>query len=75
VSAGDIDGVIANPAHILVVEDETRLARAIELYLGQRNFIMRTAPNGAEALNRISEIRPDVIIADIMMPVSRWSCC
>jgi DNA-binding response OmpR family regulator len=69
VPTGDIDRVIANPSHVLVVEDEVRLARAIELYLGQRNFVVRIASNGAEALNRISEIRPDVIIADIMMPV------
>lgn len=61
--------MIANPSHVLVVDDEAKLARAIELYLGQRNFVVRTASNGAEALNRISEVRPDVIIADIMMPV------
>ena len=61
--------MIANPSYILVVEDEAKLARAIELYLGQRNFVVRTASNGAEALQRITEARPDVIIADIMMPV------
>jgi len=61
--------VTPNPPNILVVEDEVRLARAIELYLGQRGCVVRTALNGAEALRRITETRPDVIIADIMMPV------
>lgn len=56
-------------ATVLVVEDEVRLARTIELYLGQRGFTVRTASNGAEALERIAEARPDVIVADIMMPV------
>jgi len=56
-------------AAVLVVEDEARLARTIELYLGQRGFTVRTASNGAEALERIAEARPDVIVTDIMMPV------
>jgi DNA-binding response OmpR family regulator len=58
----------ARPA-VLVVEDEVRLARTIELYLGQRGFTVRTAHNGQEALERIAEAKPDVIVADIMMPV------
>jgi len=58
----------AKPA-ILVVEDEVRLARTIELYLGQRGFSVRTAQHGLEALDRIAEARPDAIVADIMMPV------
>lgn len=58
----------AKPA-VLVVEDEVKLARTIELYLGRRGFTVRTAHNGQEALERIAEARPDVIVADIMMPV------
>lgn len=54
---------------VLVVEDEVKLARTIELYLGRRGFTVRTAHNGQEALERITEARPDVIVADIMMPV------
>ena len=54
---------------VLVVEDEVRLARTIELYLGQRGFTVRTASHGQEALERIAEAKPDVIVADIMMPV------
>lgn len=54
---------------VLVVEDEVRLARTIELYLGRRGFTVRTASNGREALERIAETKPDVIVADIMMPV------
>lgn len=54
---------------VLVVEDEVRLARTIELYLGQRGFTVRIASNGQEALERITEAKPDVVVADIMMPV------
>jgi len=55
--------------NILVVEDEARLARTIELYLGQRGYVVQTASHGMEALERIAEARPDLIVADIMMPV------
>ncbi len=54
---------------MLVVEDEARLARTIELYLGPRGFTVQIASNGEEALERIAEARPDVIVTDIMMPV------
>src|SRR3989442_8842758 len=50
-------------------EDEARLARTIELYLGQRGYVVRTASHGVEALKRIAEARPALIVADIMMPV------
>jgi DNA-binding response OmpR family regulator len=60
---------MANRPRILIVEDETKLARAIALYLNPRGFDVRTAANGAEALERIAESRPDLIVADIMMPV------
>jgi DNA-binding response OmpR family regulator len=53
----------------LIVEDEPKLARAIAWYLGPRGYTVRTAGNGAEALESVAEARPDVIVADIMMPV------
>ena len=54
---------------ILIVEDETKLARAIALYLGPRGYDVRTAIHGAAALESVAAARPDVIVADIMMPV------
>ena len=54
---------------VLVVGDEIRLARTIELYLVQRGFTVRVASNGQEALERIAEAVPDVIVTDVMMPV------
>ena len=51
-----------NPPNILVVEDEARLARTIELYLGQRGYVVRTASHGVEALKRIGEARPALIV-------------
>ncbi|MEX0746454.1 MAG: SpoIIE family protein phosphatase [Rhodothermales bacterium] len=52
---------------ILVVEDEHTLRRLLEYRLGKQ-YDVRTAANGEEALTRIAEGVPDLIISDIMMP-------
>jgi phosphoserine phosphatase RsbU/P len=52
---------------ILIVEDEHTLRRLLEYRLGKL-YNVRTAANGEEALDRIAEGNPDLIISDIMMP-------
>src|SRR5918995_1443472 len=52
---------------ILVVEDEHTLRRLLEYRLGKQ-YDVRTAANGEEALDRVAESVPDLIISDIMMP-------
>ena len=53
---------------ILIVEDEHTLRRLLEYRLSKQ-YDVRTASNGEEALARIEEKIPDMIISDIMMPV------
>lgn len=60
---------MATQPSILIVEDEVKLARAIGLYLTPRGFDVRIAAHGGEALQCVAAERPDVIVADIMMPV------
>ncbi len=52
---------------ILVVEDEHTLRRLLEYRLGKQ-YNVRTAANGEEALEKVSEDIPHLIISDIMMP-------
>ncbi|MFT5142100.1 MAG: sigma-B regulation protein RsbU (phosphoserine phosphatase) [Rhodothermales bacterium] len=52
---------------ILVVEDEHTLRRLLEYRLSKL-YRVRTAANGEEAIERIKEENPDLIISDIMMP-------
>ncbi len=52
---------------ILVVEDEHTLRRLLEYRLSKQYEVI-TAANGEEALERIEERIPDLIISDIMMP-------
>ncbi len=53
---------------ILVVDDsKTELHHLSEL-LGKRGYAVRTAENGEEALRRLAEETPDLILMDVVMP-------
>lgn len=53
---------------VLLVEDEQTLAMIIKDTLEGQNFIIHTAANGEEGLRLFFELRPDVLVADVMMP-------
>jgi twitching motility two-component system response regulator PilH len=53
---------------ILVVDDsKTELHHLSEL-LGKRGYTVRTAENGEEALRRLAEEKPDLVLMDVVMP-------
>ncbi len=54
---------------ILVVDDEDRNLRLMEALLTPEGYDIVMAANGGEALDRVAETPPDVILMDIMMPV------
>src|SRR5438270_7384720 len=56
-------------AEVLVVEDEAALAKVLKMRLEIEGFAVRTAGDGAEAMEMIAERRPDVVVCDLMMPV------
>jgi len=53
---------------ILLVEDEYAAAEAIGYLLQMNGFQVVNASNGREALERLDEGRPDLVLSDIMMP-------
>lgn len=53
---------------ILVVDDEDRNLRLMDLLLTSFGYDVLTASNGEEALEKVHDIPPDVILLDIMMP-------
>lgn len=53
---------------ILVVDDEKRMVRFIQLNLEQDGFQVVTAYNGEEALDQVRTQLPDLVLLDIMMP-------
>ena len=54
---------------ILVVEDDLPLQRMMCAFLGLNGYQTVSASNGEEALASIEKVLPDLVIADVMMPV------
>ncbi|MGY5355903.1 response regulator transcription factor [Wenyingzhuangia sp. IMCC45467] len=54
--------------NILIAEDDKVILGALEFFLKKNNHQVRVATNGNDALQKIEEQIPDLIITDIMMP-------
>jgi len=54
---------------ILIVDDDAKILKAIELRLKSAGYNVFTASNGADALMIAGMKKPNLIIADIWMPV------
>ena len=53
---------------ILICEDEEIMLTALEFRLRKQGFEVILAENGKIALEKIKEEKPDLVVADIMMP-------
>ncbi len=53
---------------ILVVDDELIIVKMLEKGLSRQGYEVSTANDGVQALHRVRQNRPDLIILDIMMP-------
>lgn len=54
---------------ILVIEDDARIARAIQIRLAAAGYQVATAPDGFRGLQLAVQSKPDLLIMDIWMPV------
>jgi two-component system phosphate regulon response regulator PhoB len=66
VGAGTV--VTTNQPRVLVVDDEAAIRDMIQFALQRAEMDVQTAGDAQEALLRISESRPDIILMDWMMP-------
>ena len=62
-----VAGAAARP--ILVVDDDPEILAMLRDFLQSEGLIVRTAANGAEALDVLDEIAPSLILLDMRMPV------
>jgi two-component system OmpR family response regulator len=58
----------APEACVLVIDDEANIVELLSVSLKFQGFEVHTASNGPAALDRAREVRPDVVILDVMMP-------
>jgi DNA-binding NarL/FixJ family response regulator len=56
------------PARILIVDDEPLNIDYLQQELEVHGFAIETAVNGIEALNRVADAPPDIVLLDVMMP-------
>ncbi|MHB9024990.1 MAG: response regulator transcription factor [Armatimonadota bacterium] len=56
------------PKKILAVDDERHIVRLIQVNLERAGYQVVTAFDGREALKKIEEEHPDMVILDVMMP-------
>jgi CheY-like chemotaxis protein len=56
-------------ATVLVVDDDPELRDLLSLSLDLEGHSVTTAIHGRDALARVRQVRPDVILLDLMMPV------
>jgi len=54
---------------VLVVDDEFGVAEVLDAILTDEGYRVITATNGRQALARIAEQRPDLVLLDYMMPI------
>lgn len=54
---------------ILVVDDELSNAEVLALILEDEGYRVFTAVNGRHGLERVHDVRPDLVLLDFMMPV------
>ncbi len=53
---------------ILIADDEQNIVISLEFLMKREGFDVTVAGDGEEALKRIREIRPDLVLLDVMMP-------
>lgn len=54
---------------VLVAEDDLHLRKLMTAYLHMNGYQVLQASNGEEALAQMDKVQPDLVIADLMMPV------
>lgn len=54
---------------VLIVDDEYAIVDALSGLLEDEGYGVRAAANGRDALARIAEARPGILLVDLMMPV------
>lgn len=59
---------MSNAPHILVIDDEPQILRAIRTILTEKHFRVTTASRGEEGLTLAATSEPDVVILDLGLP-------
>jgi DNA-binding response OmpR family regulator len=53
---------------VLLVEDEDNIALALEHMIGRQGYRLRRVASGNDAMQAVTEERPDLVVLDVMLP-------
>ena len=56
-------------ARILIADDEPNIVTSLEFLLRRRDYEVRVARDGEEALRLVESFRPELVLLDVMMPL------
>ncbi|WP_334143152.1 response regulator transcription factor [Rhabdothermincola sp.] len=59
---------MARATSVLLVEDEDSFVEALTIGLSREGFEVSVARDGAEALDRFDDLKPDLVLLDVMLP-------
>src|SRR5579859_7527829 len=60
--------IAMSPQKVLVVDDEDHILELARLYLSREGYQIETVADGAQALTRFGQTKPDLVVLDIMLP-------
>ena len=65
---GPMTDIADAPSRVLIVDDERRNVELLKVLLAPEGYLLLTATSGEEALNLLTDQKPDLILLDVMMP-------
>lgn len=61
---------------ILVVEDDRNISQLLQMYLKKEGYAVHAAYDGGEAVKLFEQVKPDLVLLDLMLPVlDGWGVC
>ena len=61
---------------VLVVDDDEKILKVLTAYLEREEYIVLTAKDGWEAVEKTRQLRPDIVLLDVMLPsLDGWGVC
>lgn len=64
------------PSKILIADDNHQNCELLDAYLADEGYEMTVAYDGKQALQKVTDVQPDLILLDIMMPkLSGYEVC
>src|SRR5574338_208515 len=66
--AARVGGTIIMPKTLLLADDSVTIQKVVGISFANEDVVLLTVDNGDDAIARAKEARPDIVLADVVMP-------